>query len=246
VQQALDEALRGLGDFGGLFPAGRTDRGVHARMQVVGVRAPGELDPEALRLALNARLPEGLGVAHAAAAPKGFHPQWGAVGKRYRYRLQLEGPPAPEWAGLCWSPAEHPRLSSARIDPARLASLLRRCEGTRDFFAFHASSSVRKPRTVARAELIACGGGRFEARFEGAGFARYQVRILVGACAAVAGGVLPEEQFAAALESAAPLAGIRAPGEGLVLWEVLYPPTLDPFAPQRAAAGGVPACPPFS
>jgi tRNA pseudouridine38-40 synthase len=246
VQQTLGEALRGLGDFGGLFPAGRTDRGVHARMQVVGVRAPGELDPEALQSALGPRLPEGLGVACAAVAPKGFHPQWGAVGKRYRYRLQLEGPPAPEWAGLCWSPSDHPRLTGARIDPARLATLLRRCEGTRDFFAFHANSSVRKPRTVERAELLACGNGRYEARFEGSGFARYQVRILVGACAAVAAGVLSEEQFAAALESAAPLAGIRAPGEGLVLWEVLYPPALDPFAQQRPAAGGVPASSPFS
>jgi tRNA pseudouridine38-40 synthase len=248
VQQALDQALREVGaptDFGGVMPAGRTDRGVHARMQVVGLRASAAWAPDALAAALNARLPEGVGVARVRVAPAGFHPQWSATGKHYRYRLQLEGAPAAAWAGLCWRPSEHPRLEGARIDPGRLGALLARCEGTRDFSALHARSSVRKARTVTRAELVACGEGRYEARFGGAGFARYQVRILVGTCAAVAAGVLSEAQLGAALEAAEPIEGIRAPGEGLVLWEVDYPPLLDPFPDVRGLAEGVPSEPPF-
>lgn len=245
VQQALEDALSGLGDFGGVFPAGRTDKGVHARMQVVGIRAPGEWNPDALTRALNDRLPEGLGVAAIHPAPKGFHPQWSASGKSYRYRLQLEGPLPEAWRGLCWTPSDHPRLEAARIDPARVAQLLGTCVGTRDFSAFHARSSVRKSRSLERAELIACGEGRYEARLSGSGFARYQVRILVGTCAAVAAGIIPEEHLRAALTLAEPIDGIRAPGEGLILWEVHYPPTLDPFVGERASAAGVPRVPPF-
>lgn len=248
VQQALDQALRevgGPGDFGGVMPAGRTDRDVHARMQVVGVRASAAWAPDALAAALNARLPEGLGVAQARVAPASFHPQWSASGKEYRYRLQLEGAVARAWEGLCWVPSEHPRLLGARIDPARLGALLERCVGTRDFSALHARSSVRKARTLARATLVGCGEGRYEARLSGSGFARYQARILVGTCAAVAAGAVPEERLLRALEAAEPIDGIRAPGAGLVLWEVAYPPPLDPFADLRAAAPGVPAEPPF-
>lgn len=228
-----------------MFPSGRTDKGVHARMQVVGLRAPGGLAPQALRDALNARLPDSLGIAEVQLAPKGFHPQWSACGKEYRYRLQLAGAPSPEWAGLCWSPAEHPRLPATRIDPSRLAALLQRCEGTRDFFAFHASSSVRKPRTISRAVLLDRGQGLWEARIAGTGFARYQVRLLVGTCVAVAAGAIPEAQLEAALTSAEPIEGIRAPGDGLILWEVHYPPALDPFSQGRGEAAGVPPVPPF-
>lgn len=212
-------------------------------MQVVGVRAPAEWEPEALARALNEKLPEGVGVACARVAPKSFHPQWGSVGKRYRYRVQL-GDGDPAWAPFAWRAEEHPRLVGAQVDPTRMGELLRRCEGTRDFFAFHANSSVRKQRTLERAEWIDCGRGRYEVRLSGSGFARYQVRILVGNCAAVAAGVLRDEQLDAALERAEPIEGIRAPGAGLVLWEVRYPREVDPFTGADCEAQ-VPQVPPF-
>ena len=41
--------------------------------------------------------------------------------------------------------------------------------------------------------------------------------------------------------------GLKAPGKGLVLWEVLYPAQVDPFsAAERASAAGLPADPPFT
>jgi tRNA pseudouridine38-40 synthase len=216
-------------------------------MQVVGVRAPADWAPDALAAALNERLPEGVGVACAHVAKAGFHPQYTNEGKTYRYRMQLEGTLAPAWEGLAWQPSvEHGRIYGRQIDPTRLAELLRRCEGTRDFFAFHASSSVRKPRTLTRTGLQSLGGGLFEAVFEGAGFARYQVRILVGACVAVAAGALEKAALDAALERAETLAGIKAPGKGLILWEVRYPKAVDPFAEERETAAGVPSVPPFT
>jgi tRNA pseudouridine38-40 synthase len=233
VQEALERALATVGPRRTVHPAGRTDRGVHARMQVASIRAE-HFDPDALRTAL----PEHVGLALAKRAGKSFHAQWSASGKEYRYRLAA--PPAPPgWAGSCWEPPWP-------VDLARFSALLRAAEGTRDFSAFHEKSSPIKPRTLSSAEVVELSSGVAEVRLRGNGFARYQVRYLVGSAAAAASGALPAEDFLAAVESAKSIAGFKAPGEGLTLWEVLYPADLDPFsAEERAAATGLPQEPPW-
>lgn len=228
VQQALEEAFAALGVTATPAPSGRTDRGVHARMQVVSFRPRGgPADPAELAAALRPLLPEGMGIAAATRGLPAFHAQWSAVSKEYRYRLQLEGDPTPEWAPFVWRP-ELP------VAPDTLARLLRSAEGTRDFIAFHEKSSVRKPRALFRAELVSRGAGRYEAILEGDGFARYMVRYLVGSSVAAAAGQLPEERLRAALDEGEGIAGTRAPAEGLMLWKVGYPAGLDPFAGLRA------------
>lgn len=243
VQQALQEALASLGLPQGLMPSGRTDRGVHARMQVVSLRLPTDLDLEALPLRLNAVLPGSVGVVRAVWAPKGFHAQWSALGKAYHYRLAPHGLP-PGWEGAAWDPSGEPRLQGARLDLERLEALLSLACGTRDFSAFHESSSKAKPRQLHAATLHASADGQlWEIRLKGDGFGRYMVRYLVGSAIAVAADRLAEADFRAALESAHPLAGLKAPGEGLILWEVHYPADRQPFAPDTG--DGVPTHPPF-
>jgi tRNA pseudouridine38-40 synthase len=131
------------------------------------------------------------------------------------------------------------------MTPERLASILTRAVGRRDFIAFHAKSSPQKPRTLESVHLVEHPGGLVEIFLSGDAFARYQVRYLVGSAVATAAGEIPEEKFAAALETGEPITGIRAPPEGLVLWETRYPPELDPFARERASPPGLPAGPPF-
>ena len=79
VQGALDDALRAAGVHPSrLAVAARTDAGVHALGQVVSFSTRALLDPDALRRALNAALPEGI-VARAVLAPRGaFHARAGA------------------------------------------------------------------------------------------------------------------------------------------------------------------------
>jgi len=246
VQEAIEGALSEAGLEASPAPSGRTDRGVHARMQVVSFRVRGGAAAEEVRGALEPWLPRGLGIAHAALARPEFHAQWSAVEKEYRYRLQLCGSAAEEWGPFAWAPEQQPRLH-AQVAPERLAELLRYAEGTRDFIAFHEKSSVRRPRTLMAAELVELGGGLFEARLRGDGFARYQVRYLVGSAVATAGGKLSEEQWRAALDRGEAIPGFKAPAEGLVLWEVRYPSGVDPFPGElREAAPGVPGEPPFA
>ena len=206
VQEALERALGGRT----VMPAGRTDLGVHARMQVVSVALPapppaGTISPD-------------LGIAAAVASPKGFHAQWSAIGKEYRYRFAVGGAET-EWA---WA-------APGDVRPDKVQELLGRCEGTHDFIAFHEKSSVRKRRTIESARLHERGGGVFEVRLRGDSFGRYQVRYLVGSALAVAAGLLSEERFLGALERGEPISGLKAPAHGLTLWEVRYPAELDPF-----------------
>ncbi len=246
VQEALLAALAPDG-VRGLVASGRTDRGVHARMQVVSARAHSPLPPEELLPRVRARLPEGLGLCALVSAPQGFHAQFSGVGKEYRYRLLLKGAGAAHpWADFAWSPAEHPRVARGTPAPERLAELLRAYEGEHDFIAFHEKSSARKARAVHAAQLVELGDGLFDVRLRASGFGRYQVRYMVGSAVAVAAGVLAEGEWREALATGAPMEGVKAPAHALVLWEVAYPPGLAPFAPALLeAAPTLPPRPPF-
>jgi tRNA pseudouridine38-40 synthase len=247
VQEALEDALRKAGVPYPVMASGRTDRGVHARMQVVSLRLPPSYTPEMLAERLPPHLPPDIGLCVARYPHKGFHAQWSAAGKEYRYRLQLAGTPSEASRPFVMETSSEPRLQGLPLKPERLAELLGAAVGCRDFHAFHENSSLRKPRTVESATLHELGDGLFEARLRGDGFGRYQVRYLVGSTLLTAAGVLSEELFRSALDSGTSIPGLKAPPQGLVLWEVRYPKELDPFPPEeRARAPGLPQVPPFS
>lgn len=246
VQEALEAALRQAGVPYPIMGAGRTDRGVHARMQVASVRLPPCYTSEMLAERLPPHLPPDLGLCVARRPVDGFHAQWSAVGKEYRYRVQLGGVVEEAWRPFVMEAGQEPRLEGRVPTPERVAELLGTAVGQRDFHAFHESSSQRKPRTLESATLHALGGGLFEARLRGDGFGRYQVRYLVGTALLTAAGGLAEEHYRAALEQGRSIPGLKAPAQGLVLWEVRYPADKDPFpAEERARGPGLPATPPF-
>lgn len=248
VQEALGQALSKLGILNVMpMPAGRTDAGVHARMQVLSLRLPQSMPLEKVAsLWKEAIGSDALGVAMIKKAPPGFHAQWQAKKKEYRYRVAL-GPLSPNWASYAWHPHEEERLKALPLPSSgRLRELLSACVGTHDFLAFHEKSSVRKLRTIEKAEWVELAPGLGEARLVGDSFARYQVRYLIGGVVATAMGLLPESLWRQALSDATPMAGVKAPGKGLTLWEVGYPREVDPFSPEeRREALGVPRVPPF-
>ncbi|MGH7663835.1 MAG: tRNA pseudouridine(38-40) synthase TruA [Gemmatimonadaceae bacterium] len=70
--------------------AGRTDAGVHARGQAVGVRVPGRWTADRLRQSLNAVLPADVWVAAAFEMRDEFHARYSASARRYSYYLGLD------------------------------------------------------------------------------------------------------------------------------------------------------------
>jgi tRNA pseudouridine38-40 synthase len=88
VEGALQEALSGVYPrWDELAVAGRTDTGVHALGQVASVEVEGGAPPERAAAALNAELPDDVGVTAAEEAPLDFHARHSARARSYRYRV---------------------------------------------------------------------------------------------------------------------------------------------------------------
>jgi len=88
VQGVIEEALQRLcGAPVSALGSGRTDAGVHARGQAVGVIVPVRWESAQLRRALNAVLPSDVWVARAAEMRPEFHARYSATARRYGYHV---------------------------------------------------------------------------------------------------------------------------------------------------------------
>ena len=92
VQGTMEEALSRLcATPTAALGAGRTDAGVHARGQAVGVRVPERWTAERLRRSMNAILPHDVWVAAAHEMHESFHARFSATGRRYSYYVGTDG-----------------------------------------------------------------------------------------------------------------------------------------------------------
>src|SRR5512138_3624697 len=236
VQDALEAALASVGVRAPLAVAARTDAGVHALGQVVSFAARVALDPEALRRDLNAALPDGLLVRAAHRVAPSFHARSSAVARTYVY---LVGAPPP--AGLApyaWTLPDaraFPGLAVARLDPGAVREALSHAVGTHDFTAFARPGEQRGTvRTLLRADVVSATWAPLHAVvLEGRGFLRAMVRNLVGTAVAAGLGVAPPATIRDLLAARGRYRGVRAPGWGLTLAGVRYPPGTLP--PERRA-----------
>jgi tRNA pseudouridine38-40 synthase len=227
VQGALEDALLAAGVRARLAVAARTDAGVHALAQMVSFSTRAALDPDALRRALNAALPEGIAVLSVHDAGRAFHARADALSRTYVY---LVGAPAPECArGYAWSlPDERafPELAAPSIDPETLRRCLAAAVGTHDFRGFARPGEQRGTvRALTSAEIISAEWAPLHAIvLEGRGFLRAMVRNLVGTAVTAAVGRGSPDAIRELLAAGGRYRGVRAPGWGLTLARVTYPP----------------------
>lgn len=218
----------------GLVCAGRTDTGVHARGQVVHADvAPEDVESaagrsagpplEALLRRVNGVLPLDVRVRGLAEAPPGFDARYSALWRRYAYRV-ADTPSAVDpllrAQVLSWSrPLDLDALNQAS------AALL----GRHDFASF---CKLRKGGTTIRSLLDLTWArdpaGLAVATVRADAFCHSMVRAMVGCLLAVGDGRQPVTWAADILR-----AGVRdpgatvAPGRGLTLEEVAYPPDAE-------------------
>jgi tRNA pseudouridine38-40 synthase len=169
--RALETVYGGAGD---LVVAGRTDGGVHACANVVGVDVAGGPPPDRAPLALNAVLPDDLAVLDAARAPDDFHARFDARARSYRYRILCRRTPSPfEARRSLWWPRG--------LDLERLREAAAVLVGEHDFRAFTPAETQHRSfaRTIHSAEWTM---ERDVAVFSvtANAFLRHMVRILVG------------------------------------------------------------------
>lgn len=90
IQGELEKALSHLTDQKfNLAGSGRTDRGVHAREQVISIKTEKKIDIplEKIPSVLNGRLPRGILVTKAKRASHQFHARFYARSRRYSYQI---------------------------------------------------------------------------------------------------------------------------------------------------------------
>jgi len=220
VQQELEKALQPLGWRGRSTQwAGRTDAGVHATGQVAALDLEWNHSTEALRDALNARLPADMAVVSAEVVGPDFHPRFDAVARRYRYQLFCAGLRDPLRERTAWR--VWPLPQSEMLD-----GLAECFVGSHDFGAF-GSASRRGAATVREVRL-----SRWERRPTGwsyevvaDGFLYRMVRRMVYLQVAVAQGKGSEAGLVHALKKASSVRGLPAglaPAHGLALVQVEY------------------------
>jgi tRNA pseudouridine38-40 synthase len=231
VQGVLEDALARLcaGPVAALG-SGRTDAGVHARGQAVGVRVPERWTPATLRRALNAVLPHDMWVAAVHAMREDFHARYGATSRRYSYYVGTdEGAASPFRRGTEWAfarPIERQLLDEAA------AKLL----GIHCFRAFAVRGTApagddHRCHIIHSAWRERQGGLVFE--IEANRFLHHMVRFLVGTMMDVASGRRPLADFDALLGAATnDDVSAPAPSHALFLDVVRYPAEL--YCPSEA------------
>jgi tRNA pseudouridine38-40 synthase len=219
VQGTVEDALRRLGWPGrAILSAGRTDAGVHATGQVIAFDLEWtHTSPELMR-AVNAQLPQDVAFLEISQAPGGFHPRYGAISRRYVYRIfqnAVRHPLHQRYAWRVWPPVDLERLEQAALP------LL----GRFDFAAF---GNPPRPngstvRTVFSARWMPEGPFlAFEIVADA--FLYHMVRRMVSLQVEIGQGREPIQVVQRYLEGQmpSPVQGL-APAQGLVLAEVRYP-----------------------
>ncbi len=224
VEESLGCALATvLGRSPTLRVAGRTDAGVHARLQVASLRLPGGIDASRLVHSLNALTPPSISIMRLQPASLGFDARKDAVSRSYRYFLQIGGVDSPFHGRYLWRVAPTVQMTTMR----EAAALV---EGRHDFRAFTPTETehVFFRRRVSRCRWVRWGTERYALEIEAESFLRHMVRTLVGTMVAIGVGERPLDDLSRLLEGASrEEAGLTAPARGLFLWDIKYPDAED-------------------
>ncbi|MBV6520855.1 MAG: tRNA pseudouridine synthase A [Gemmatimonadaceae bacterium] len=209
--------------------AGRTDAGVHARGQAVGVKVASTWKPAILRRAINAKLPQEVWVAAAHEMRPEFHARFSATSRRYAYHVGTDED--------SFSPFRR-KTEWARCQPLDVDLLQRAARtilGEHSFLAFAVRGTA--PPTdhhrcnVVRSEWESRSNG-FTYHVEANRFLHHMVRFLVGTMLEIAAGKRPLSSMDELLDAPSNVdVAPPAPAHALFLEAVTYPADLY-LAPQ--------------
>lgn len=236
VQGTLEEGLARVLrlDDVRLTVAGRTDAGVHARGQVAHLDVPaeawealpgrsGRTPGDALVTRLAGVLPTDVVVHAASPAPDGFDARFGALRRRYTYRV------ADTPARFDPLARDHVLWNRKPLDVDAMRRATAPLTGLRDFASYckprPGATTIRELQELSwRRETEGPETGLVLASVQADAFCHNMVRALVGASIAVGEGRRPESWPLEVLEARSRVGGPTVvPPHGLVLEEVVYP-----------------------
>jgi len=217
--------------------AGRTDAGVHALGQVVGLCTHTRLSNDDLLRGMNALLPDDIGVVSVDDAPENFHATYAAIGKLYRYVIHNARAPSVFDRHYAWH-------NPNQLDAAAMHGAGQALVGRHDFSSFESAGSERPDSIRTIHELTVRRGPhgihlaprdelsraeqphqpqRITIEVSGDGFLYNMVRTIVGTLVEVGAGKRDAQWVADVLAAQdRRRAGQTAPPHGLFLVKVNY------------------------
>jgi tRNA pseudouridine38-40 synthase len=220
VQDALEGALGAIaGAPVASVCAGRTDRGVHARGQVVHFDTDGARPSSAWVRGANALLPESVAVLWSHEVAPDFHARYSARSRVYRYMLinrSVRPALAARYAGWFHLP----------LDLEAMREAARLLVGEQDFSAFRsAECQAKSPVRTLHSLDIERRGERFDFVFRANAYLHHMVRNIVGTLVYVGKGKHPPQWALEVLRSRErALAAPTFAPEGLYFESVEYEP----------------------
>lgn len=218
VQDAVQEALSVIAaEPIEVTCAGRTDRGVHARMQVVHFDTEAKRPETAWVRGVNALLPDSIAVLWSRTVAADFHARYAAQSRTYRYVL-LNRPVRPALA------ARHAGWYHAPLSVEAMREAAGALVGEHDFSAFRSSEcQAKSPVRTLHALEVSADGARIDFEIRANAFLHHMARNIVGSLVYVGSGRHPPSWLADVLASrnrarAAPTFA----AEGLYLENVEY------------------------
>lgn len=199
--------------------AGRTDTGVHGFGQIVHFDDPVGRSAKAWVMGVNSQLPDAVRVHWAKPVPVEFHARFSALTRRYRYVI----------ANTAIRPAHMATLATwyrKPLDAGLMHAAAQPLLGEHDFSAFRAAScqSSTPWRCIDTLDVFRVGDW-VVIDIEANAFLHHMVRNIAGSLMMVGAGLRDVDWPAELLRGAdRTLAADTAPGTGLYLVAVTYPP----------------------
>ena len=196
MQDALEAALAGVANHEvKTVAAGRTDSGVHARLQVVHFDSAASRPSSAWVRGVNALLPDAVAVLWSQPVADDFHARYSALSRTYRYELLNR----PVRAALA---AQHAGWFHAPLDVGKMREAAALLVGEHDFSAFRSSEcQAKSPVRRIHAFSVEKSGDTFHFVVKANAFLHHMVRNLVGTLVYVGKGKHPPQWVAEILQS---------------------------------------------
>jgi tRNA pseudouridine38-40 synthase len=219
VQGVLEGALFRSVDPVETTVAGRTDKGVHARAQVVSFSAGADLDTVRLVRSLNRQLAPEIAIRRIERVADGFSARFDATERAYTYLVLNRDTPDPFLAPFCW---QYP----TPLDLDRMNVAAGHFIGEHDFASLCRKAGDRSTvRLVRRAAWSPRDDDLLAFDVAASSFCHQMVRSMVALCAEVGRGRVDPSAVPAILESRdRHTAKGVAPPHGLTLVAVSFDP----------------------
>ena len=219
IQEQIEKALTKINDGKKttFTSSGRTDKGVHAKMQCGHANLDINITDYKLKRAMNSNLPEDIHVIKTEKVADDFHARYNVLEKTYEYYMNIGE----------YNPIERNYVFqyNYKLNVEKMQEGIKHLLGEHDFRAFVTENKEKENciRTISKATIEKINDNIIKFTFTGNGFLRYQIRNMVGILIRVGEEKESPEYVEYFLNKKdRSKGGKTAPAEGLYLTNIRY------------------------